>query len=199
MPGCRWLTLLTLLSTELHILAAPQVPFSYQRDHDWDIETGAKTDSTAQFIFDNVAALLQHWPNTRYRNGKLSARQCISHLWNRFPKAIPSFQGLSQPERISTMDDPMNTYRRSRNGLRLTQNILCYFVILLAGISLCRPSDLSKCSILMVAARRKQTAARWTRKISFCGEELILRRPTLTANVSDDFVSGETPLVLMVI
>ncbi|KAF7440189.1 hypothetical protein PC9H_000533 [Pleurotus ostreatus] len=35
----------------------------------WDLNKIPDPDSTGHLIFDTVASLLQHWPNTRYRNG----------------------------------------------------------------------------------------------------------------------------------
>jgi hypothetical protein len=38
----------------------------------WDFATAPPANSTAQLVFSTVQNLLQHWPNTRYRNGALS-------------------------------------------------------------------------------------------------------------------------------
>ncbi|TFK69283.1 hypothetical protein BDN72DRAFT_959657 [Pluteus cervinus] len=35
----------------------------------WDLSVGPSADGTSHLVFDTVASLLQHWPNTRYRNG----------------------------------------------------------------------------------------------------------------------------------
>ncbi|TFK68719.1 hypothetical protein BDN72DRAFT_888457 [Pluteus cervinus] len=35
----------------------------------WNLSVGPSVDSTSHLVFDTVASLLQHWPNTRYRNG----------------------------------------------------------------------------------------------------------------------------------
>ncbi|KAK0458949.1 uncharacterized protein EV420DRAFT_341001 [Desarmillaria tabescens] len=35
----------------------------------WDFNVKPNVNSTSHLIFDTVSALLQHWPNTRYRNG----------------------------------------------------------------------------------------------------------------------------------
>ncbi|TFK69314.1 hypothetical protein BDN72DRAFT_840683 [Pluteus cervinus] len=35
----------------------------------WNLSVGPNVDSTSHLVFDTVASLLQHWPNTRYRNG----------------------------------------------------------------------------------------------------------------------------------
>jgi len=40
----------------------------------WDLTEGIHINSTSNFVFETVNSLLQHWPNTRYHNGK-------SHLY----------------------------------------------------------------------------------------------------------------------
>jgi len=40
----------------------------------WDLTEGIPINSTSNFVFETVNSLLQHWPNTRYHNGK-------SHLY----------------------------------------------------------------------------------------------------------------------
>ncbi|KAJ7176464.1 hypothetical protein C8R46DRAFT_943392 [Mycena filopes] len=35
----------------------------------WALETAPESDATGHMIFNTVHSLLQHWPNTRYRNG----------------------------------------------------------------------------------------------------------------------------------
>lgn len=37
----------------------------------WDFTTAPPANSTAQLVFSTTQSLLQHWPNTRYRNGTL--------------------------------------------------------------------------------------------------------------------------------
>ncbi|KAG6811477.1 hypothetical protein H0H92_007249 [Tricholoma furcatifolium] len=49
-----------------------QVPIQLNRGSgqgDWDLDTPASENSTDHLVFDTVNSLLQHWPNTRYRNG----------------------------------------------------------------------------------------------------------------------------------
>jgi hypothetical protein len=35
----------------------------------WRFDEGPSENATGNLIFDTVHSLLQHWPNTRYRNG----------------------------------------------------------------------------------------------------------------------------------
>jgi hypothetical protein len=35
----------------------------------WRLDEGPSENATGNLIFDTVHSLLQHWPNTRYRNG----------------------------------------------------------------------------------------------------------------------------------
>ena len=37
---------------------------------DWDLAKGPSENSTHNLVFDGVGSFLQHWPNTRYRNGE---------------------------------------------------------------------------------------------------------------------------------
>ena len=59
---------------------AAQIPFQPSRhietavssstlEQSWDLDALPDPDSTAHLVFDTVSSLLQHWPNTRYRNG----------------------------------------------------------------------------------------------------------------------------------
>ncbi|KAJ7479702.1 hypothetical protein FB451DRAFT_1338595 [Mycena latifolia] len=51
-------------------IRAAQAPFRIQSDLLWtDPSTPPDANATGHLIFDTVNALLQHWPNTRYRNG----------------------------------------------------------------------------------------------------------------------------------
>ena len=36
----------------------------------WDFDKPPSANATGHFVFETVNSLLQHWPNTRYRNGK---------------------------------------------------------------------------------------------------------------------------------
>src|SRR6188768_2109560 len=39
----------------------------------WDLGAEPNPNSTSRWVFDTVNSLLQHWPNTRYRNGWLTS------------------------------------------------------------------------------------------------------------------------------
>jgi hypothetical protein len=43
-------------------------PYSSHTEQ-WGFEEGPPENATGNLIFDTVHSLLQHWPNTRYRNG----------------------------------------------------------------------------------------------------------------------------------
>jgi hypothetical protein len=47
-------------------------------ENEWDLNALPSPYSTDNLIFDTAASLLQHWPNTRYRNGESSSchRSC---------------------------------------------------------------------------------------------------------------------------
>jgi hypothetical protein len=38
----------------------------------WNLAKGPGINSTSNFVFETINSLLQHWPNTRYRNGKFN-------------------------------------------------------------------------------------------------------------------------------
>ena len=38
---------------------------------EWDLNISPSLNSTSHLVFDSVGSLLQHWTNTRYRNGIL--------------------------------------------------------------------------------------------------------------------------------
>ncbi|KAJ7728958.1 hypothetical protein DFH07DRAFT_219668 [Mycena maculata] len=65
-----------------YAIRAAQIPFETQsvpvleplgdlgQDSEWkNFSTGPDANGTSHLIFDTVNSLLQHWPNTRYRNG----------------------------------------------------------------------------------------------------------------------------------
>ncbi|KIY66205.1 hypothetical protein CYLTODRAFT_423645 [Cylindrobasidium torrendii FP15055 ss-10] len=62
-----------------HAASASQAIFSsappsqdatdYNSNDRWDFDLEPNVNATGHLIFDNVASFLQHWPNTRYRNG----------------------------------------------------------------------------------------------------------------------------------
>ncbi|KAF8903731.1 hypothetical protein CPB84DRAFT_1677756 [Gymnopilus junonius] len=47
----------------------PAVENSTNNSAQWDLNAGPPINSTSNFIFSTVSSFLQHWPNTRYRNG----------------------------------------------------------------------------------------------------------------------------------
>ena len=44
-------------------------PYSPDLSH-WQLDEPPPTNATGHFVFETVNSLLQHWPNTRYRNGQ---------------------------------------------------------------------------------------------------------------------------------
>jgi hypothetical protein len=54
-------------------------------DHSpWQLDKPPAADETGHFVFETVNSLLQHWPNTRYRNGQsyydLGTDGCLTHI-----------------------------------------------------------------------------------------------------------------------
>lgn len=81
----RWLAQVLLVLPAVGSVYAAQIPFhlkaALQKGAElplpvdefstkWDFNVKPSVNSTSHLIFDTVSAFLQHWPNTRYRNGK---------------------------------------------------------------------------------------------------------------------------------
>ncbi|KAF7349753.1 hypothetical protein MSAN_01702300 [Mycena sanguinolenta] len=63
------LTVLPMASPPRQILLQQISPDSGSSTFDWNLEATPDTNWTGHLIFDTVSSLLQHWPNTRHRNG----------------------------------------------------------------------------------------------------------------------------------
>jgi hypothetical protein len=66
--------LLRLIAPVLIPTLAAQVPLGFanwhRQDEDWSPDTLPNPNATDHLVFETVHSLLQHWPNTRMRNGK---------------------------------------------------------------------------------------------------------------------------------
>jgi len=66
-----------------------QIPLSYREDSQhldfyhshlgdhhvqWDLDEPPAVNATGNLVFETANSLLQHWANTRYRNGRLQQR-----------------------------------------------------------------------------------------------------------------------------
>ncbi|KAK0198084.1 hypothetical protein F5146DRAFT_1157592 [Armillaria mellea] len=60
--------LLVRLLTSAGCVLAIQFPFQ-SKPIDWDLNSQPDINTTGHLVFDTVNSFLQHWPNTRYRNG----------------------------------------------------------------------------------------------------------------------------------
>ena len=81
-------TLLSLVAVVLVPALAAQVPlgsghgqveqypaiFGDEDIAEWNLEKIPNPDTTDHLVFETVHSLLQHWPNTRMRNGELTGR-----------------------------------------------------------------------------------------------------------------------------
>ncbi|KAG7448568.1 uncharacterized protein BT62DRAFT_929654 [Guyanagaster necrorhizus] len=80
----RWLAEVLLVLPLAGSVHAAQIPFHLKStaskeaelslpvdvtSTNWDLNVKPSVNSTSHLIFDTVSAFLQHWPNTRYRNG----------------------------------------------------------------------------------------------------------------------------------
>jgi len=71
--GCRglllgWIPFLLSFADVVHGLQ--QVVLTDSPGCDWDLAKEPTKNSTHNLVFDTVGSFLQHWPNTRYRNGE---------------------------------------------------------------------------------------------------------------------------------
>jgi len=86
----------------------------------WNLAKGPGINSTSNLVFETVNSLLQHWPNTRYRNGKFNFVAVMRVLPKSFPKLFKVIHWLwqrSREERYFIMLVPQNpSYPKVRNG-----------------------------------------------------------------------------------
>lgn len=98
--------------TQRQQLSAPLAPalggsrrFNYS---EWDFAQGPSPNATGNLVFDTVRSFLQHWPNTRYRNGELVHNRYFQCMFPRICILIRDFRPgvvflvLSVPGLIST-------------------------------------------------------------------------------------------------
>jgi hypothetical protein len=66
--------LLSLVAPVLVLALAAQGPLGFTEWHkeDWSPNIRPNPNATDHLVFETVHSLLQHWPNTRMRNGKQS-------------------------------------------------------------------------------------------------------------------------------
>jgi hypothetical protein len=71
-----------IIPIQTHAAVAVQTPFLWNGGHeaaatkpngavasDWNLDALPNVNETGHLVFDTVNSFLQHWPNTRYRNG----------------------------------------------------------------------------------------------------------------------------------
>ncbi|KAF7363139.1 hypothetical protein MVEN_00666400 [Mycena venus] len=97
-------------------------PDSESLIRDWNLETTPDTNWAGHLIFDTVSSLLQHWPNTRYRNGHTIVPGSVpigTLLYHgRGDNAIPTFPGwtATNPEHSFTFCKDSMTNNGSITG-----------------------------------------------------------------------------------
>ncbi|KAJ3743911.1 hypothetical protein DFH05DRAFT_1524910 [Lentinula detonsa] len=69
-------TRILVLSLLLKLLEAAQIPLgahqhstTFNEDVNWDLNKPPGENATGHLVFETVNSFMQHWPNTRYRNG----------------------------------------------------------------------------------------------------------------------------------
>lgn len=60
-------SLLCLVDARVEQAVLSEAPASKD---DWDLAREPPKNATHNLVFDTVGSFLQHWPNTRYRNGE---------------------------------------------------------------------------------------------------------------------------------
>ena len=61
---------LALDTLAVHVPSQSRLAQPITETEDWNLTSHPHPEFTGHLIFDTVGALLQHWPNTRYRNSK---------------------------------------------------------------------------------------------------------------------------------
>ncbi|KAG2062666.1 hypothetical protein BDR04DRAFT_878795 [Suillus decipiens] len=65
LPGLGNASAIARLYNSANLLDLDSLDFS-----PWQLDEPPPANDTGHFIFETVNSLLQHWPNTRYRNGQ---------------------------------------------------------------------------------------------------------------------------------
>ncbi|RDB25964.1 hypothetical protein Hypma_006274 [Hypsizygus marmoreus] len=93
----------------------------------WDLDIGPPANSTDNLVFDTVSSLLQHWPNTRYRNGHTLVPGTI-------PPGTLLYHGTSTPHIPSVPEwlatDPEHSYLFCRTFVRNSTADGCWHLTL---------------------------------------------------------------------
>lgn len=109
-------------------LLAANVPPSTEPDILWDLERPPSVNATGHLVFLSVGSLLQHWPNTLYRNGMFFKTP--------FPPTVQSTidRPHTRPRNGSTWHTSVPWYMGTRNTIptelgrhrpRACQLVLC--------------------------------------------------------------------------
>jgi hypothetical protein len=141
----------------------------------WSLGKLPSLNATGHLVFETVNSLLQHWPNTRLRNG----RRCTCFFQFAAPsckckfQVIRSYQGPFRWEHFYTMGPLATNCRQVPNGPPSILNTLSSSAGMIkpedVGISHLRQLDHSKWSILMAAVPRRPSGDQWTRRILSLG------------------------------
>jgi hypothetical protein len=208
--------LLTLIAPVPVLTLAAQVPLGFAdsnwhwQDEDWSLGTLPNPNATDHLVFETVHSLLQHWPNTRMRNGKPSVRSSSAFPRTHVLQVITSYREAFRLEQFSTMERRPKTsnYHRVQNGLLQILNIRIssagmnpgpVFPSKDAGISRSRPLDPSKSYISTATVLRSFHLAQWIHKtLSHRLDQAILTYTCTTKRGGfKSFVNGERTLVWM--
>ena len=197
------------LAVTLILISALAVQVLLQHDNlgngEWSLDKLPNPNDTDHLVFETVHSLLQHWPNTRMRNG--GPRRVLLFLIhsNRLFKAITSCREEFRRGHFCTMGPRGMKYHRALNGLLLILNIHIASVELSlavsselknAGISRLQQLDHSKSSILTVAVLQSFPMVHWTLKTLLYGVTQALWTPYSTKdNGLRIFANGERILV----
>lgn len=125
---------------------------------EWNLGKLPNPNNTDHLVFETVHSLLQHWPNTRMRNGKRSAYLSFSRICIHL-QAITSYRESYQKERFSITVSTTRSYHRVQVGSLQILNTRIFSAWIdsmaisnkRAGISHSQPLGPSKSYILMEA------------------------------------------------
>ena len=131
---------------------------------DWNLDKLPNPNDTDHLVFETVHSLLQHWPNTRMRNGMRSARLFDFNKTHVLLQVITLYRASSRKVHFCTMVREATSFHRVRSGLLQILNIRIFSAGMDSdsmisnkdvGISRSRPLDPSKSYILTEAVLRR--------------------------------------------
>jgi hypothetical protein len=90
-------------------------------DSSWRLDEPPPANATGRFVFETMNSLLQHWPNTRYRNGKQRPGMSLT-LFHHDHQVMQSFRVPSPKAPYCIMELSVTRSLRAQSGQLQTQS-----------------------------------------------------------------------------